>query len=286
MLTPAIALLVTFLVIPFAMSIELAFTNQPLIPGRIATKFVGLRNFQRIFSSVEFWHSLRNIFYFAAMVIPLQCGFALISAILVNGQAKAKRLFQGALFLPYITPMVVVCVVWSTMYQYPSGIINSALSALTFGLFKPVQWLQDMHTALPAITLLCAWQAYAFQMVVYMAGLQNIPNELYEAAAIDGASGWMRFSRITWPSLFETNVFIFTITTIQALQLFTPVNILTQGGPRDATTTLVLYIYHSGFVIQNIGFASAGSLVLFVLILTTYLSLSIMARKSPTGEPI
>lgn len=284
MLTPALLLLITFLIVPFAMSIGLSFTNTPLLPGPIPPKFVWLRNFERIFTSPEFWHALWNVVLFAAMVIPLQCGFALVSAMLLNAQKRAKRLFQALFFLPYITPMVVVCVVWSTMYQFPSGILNSLFAVLTFGLFQPVEWLQNPMTALPAITMLSAWQAYGFQMVIYMAGLQNISPDLYEAAAIDGASGWNRFWKVTWPSLFETNVFILIITTIQALQLFTQVNILTQGGPQDATNTLVHYIYRSGFVIQNVGFASAGSLVLFVLIVSVYAVMSFFTRKNPTGE--
>jgi len=284
MLAPALVLLITFLIVPFAMSVGLAFTNTPLLPGPIAPKAVGLRNFERIFTSVEFWHALWNVVLFAVMVIPLQCGFALFSAIVLNGQKRAKRLFQAFFFLPYITPMVVVCVVWSTMYQYPSGILNAVFSVLTFGLFQPVEWLQNPMTALPAITMLSAWQAYGFQMVIYMAGLQNISPDLYEAAAIDGAAGWKRFWKVTWPSLYETNVFILIITTIQALQLFTQVNILTQGGPRDATNTLVHYIYRSGFVIQNVGFASAGSLVLFLLIVSVYGVMAFFTRKNPTGE--
>jgi multiple sugar transport system permease protein len=286
MLSPALLLLITFLIVPFAMSIALAFTNQPLLPGPIHTKIVGLRNFQRIFASQEFWQALWNVVLFAAMVIPLQCGFALFSAILLNAQRKAKRFFQAFFFLPYITPMVVVCVVWSTLYQYPSGLLNQLISVITFGQFQPVEWLHNPMTALPAITMLSAWQAYGFQMVIYMAGLQNIPRDLYEAAAIDGATGWSRFWKVTWPCLYETNVFILIITAIQALQLFTQVNILTQGGPRGATNTLVHYIYRSGFVIQNVGFASAGSLVLFVLIVSVYGALSFLTRKNPAGDAL
>jgi len=284
MLSPALVLLIAFLIVPFAMSIALSFTNQALLPGPIPTKIVWLRNFQRIFSSPEFWRAFLNVLLFAAMVIPLQCGFALFSAILLNGQKKAQRIFQAIFFLPYITPMVVVCVVWSTLYQYPSGLLNTVFSVLTFGLFKPVEWLQNTHTALPAITMLSAWQAYGFQMVIYMAGLQNIPHDLYEAADLDGATGWWRFWKVTWPSLYETNVFILIITTIQALQLFTQVNILTQGGPQEATNTLVHYIYRSGFVIQNVGFASAGSLVLFIFIVSIYGAMAFLTRKNPSGE--
>ncbi len=168
--------------------------------------------------------------------------------------------------------MVVVCVVWATICQYPSGVFNSFLQIITFGLAKPVEWLGNPGTAMPAITGLSAWRAYGFQLVIYLAGLQNIPEELYEAAEIDGAAGWKRFWNVTWPSLAATNVFILIITTIQALKLFTQVNILTHGGPRDATDTLVQYIYRNGFVAQNVGFASAASLLLFIFVLAIYLA--------------
>ena len=282
MITPALVLLLLFLVIPFFISIGLSFTNQRLLPGPIPTKFVGLRNFETILKDSEFWRSFFNVLLFTAMVIPLQCGFALLSAILLNGQKKGQRFFQGAFFLPYITPMVVVCVIWSTMFQFPSGVLNSLLKIISFGMAQPVEWLGNPHTALLSITLLSAWQAYGFQMVIYMAGLQNIPAELYEAAAMDGVHGWKRFTSITWPSLYQTNVFVLIITTIQALQLFTQVNILTQGGPQNSTNTLVHYIYRTGFVIQNIGKASAASLILFVLVVVIYLGLSKLTQNDPT----
>jgi ABC-type sugar transport systems, permease components len=281
MLAPALILLMVFLVIPFVMSINLAFTNQPLIQGPIPTKFIGLKNFQRILTDPSFWKAFSNVLIFAASVIPVQCGFALWSAILINGQKTAKRFFQGVFFLPYITPMVVVCVIWSTLFQYPTGLINSVLSHVSFGLIKPIEWLSNPKTAMIGIVMLSAWQSFGFQMIIYMAGLQNISSELYEAASIDGASGLQRFSKVTWPCLYETNVFVLTITTIQALQLFTQVNILTQGGPQDSTNTIVHYVFRTGFVIQNIGKASAGSLILFVLIVSIYGGLSFLTRRDP-----
>ena len=279
MLLPAIFFLLAFVVVPFVISIRLSFTDTRLIQGPIPPKWVGFRNFSRILGGWPFWHAFLNVLWFTAMVIPIQCGFALLMAVLLNSQRRAKNFFRGLYFVPFITPMVVVCVIWATIYQYPSGVFNSLVNVLSFGLAKPVEWLGNPGTAMPAITGLSAWQAYGFQMVIYLAGLQNIPEELYEAAEIDGASGWRRFVHVTWPSLAATNVFILIITTIQALKLFTQVNILTHGGPRDATNTLVQYIYRNGFVAQNVGYASAASLLLFLLVLGIYLLQQLAVRR-------
>src|SRR5271157_826088 len=150
MLAPALLLVTVFVVIPFAMSIGLALTNQPLVPGPIPAKVVWLRNFQRILNNGEFWRAFENVLLFAVMVIPLQCGFALLMAILLNNQRRAKRVFQAFFFLPYVTPMVVVCVVWATMFQYPTGLLNSVLTTVSFGFIKPVEWLGNPVSALPA----------------------------------------------------------------------------------------------------------------------------------------
>jgi multiple sugar transport system permease protein len=266
MLLPALVLLITFIIVPFVMSVLLSVTNQRLLPGPIPAKFVGARNFIRILTDDAFWQAFGNVIKFTLMVIPVQCGLALLLADLLNRQQKLKGVLRGLFFMPYITPMVIVTLLWATLLKYPEGVLNSILGWITRGWFQPVNWLGEPHTAMFSIVLLSAWQAYGFQMIVYLAGLQNIPLELYEAAGIDGASGWQKFWHVTWPGLLQTNIFVLTVTTIQALKLFTQVNILTNGGPRGVTNTLVHYIYEAGFIAQNIGYASAASLALLVLI--------------------
>lgn len=268
MLLPAVLVLATFIIVPFAMSVPLSFTNQRLIPGPIPAKFIRVRNFVRILSDEDFWQAFWNVLRFTLMVIPVQCGFALLMANLLNQQKLLNNFLRGLFFLPFITPMVIVTVIWATVLQFPRGVLNSVFKLLTFGWFQPVDWLGNPRTAMPAIVLLSAWQAYGFQMIIYLAGLQNIPIELYEAAEVDGASGWQKFWSVTWPGLLHTNIFVLTITTIQALKLFTQVNILTHGGPRGTTNTLVHYIYEAGFVAQKIGYASASSILLFLLVLS------------------
>ena len=267
MLLPALLLVGLFLILPFGLSCWISLTNAHLIPRPVPVKFVGLDNFTHVLADPAFWSALLNVTEFAILVVPVQCGLALALAILINSKLPFRNVFRGLFFLPAITSMVVVCVIWATLFQYPTGPFNQIWHAVTFGLVGPVDWLGNARTAMPAIVLLSAWQAYGFQMVVYLAGLQQIDPTLYEAARMDGASTWSRFWHVTMPGLRQTHIFALIITTIQAFKLFTQVNILTQGGPRGATDTVVHYMFTAGFVDQKVGVASAVSIVLFVFVL-------------------
>ena len=272
MLLPACVLLIIFMVAPFFSAFGLSLSNQKLIPNpMVPAKFIGFRNYIQIFKDISFWQAFKNVILFTVMVIPLQCGFALLMANALNRVRFIKSFLRSMFFLPYITPMVIVAVIWKSIYQYPDGIANLALKICTLGLGKPLDWLGNKNSALIAITLLSAWQAFGFQMIVYLGALQSIPSSLYEAANIDGANSRQIFFNITWPALKETNTLVLIITTIQALKLFTQVNIMTKGGPNGATNTLVHYIYQSGFTGQKIGYASAASVILFLLILVIFL---------------
>lgn len=265
MLLPACAIVALFLLLPFVLSFPMSLTNRRLIPRPV--RFVGLENYISVLTDEVFWRALLNVTYFTIMVVPIQCGLALGMALLINQKLPGRNFFRGALFLPAITSMVVVCVIWATLFQYPTGPLNQIINFVTFGLAGPVDWLGNPAYSMPAIVLLSAWHAYGFQMVVYLAGLQSIPNDLYEAARLDGASTWQRFRFVTWPGLKQTNVFVLIVTTIQAFKLFTQVNVLTQGGPRDSTVTVVQYMYQVGFVGQKLGVASAVAVILFFIVL-------------------
>ena len=272
MLLPACILLIVFMVAPFVSAFSLSLTNQKLIPNpMVPAKFVGFRNYIQIFKDTSFWQAFKNVILFTIMVIPLQCGFALLMANALNKVKFMKSFLRSMFFLPYITPMVIVAVIWKSIYQYPDGIANLAVKFITFGQAQSIDWLGNKNSALIAITILSAWQAFGFQMIIYLGALQSIPNSLYEAANIDGASPTQIFWNVTWPSLKETNTLVLIITTIQALKLFTQVNIMTKGGPNGSTNTLVHYIYQSGFAGQKIGYASAASVILFLLILIIFL---------------
>lgn len=267
MLLPALLLLTVFIIIPFIMSFQLSMTNQRLIQGPVATKFVAFRNFANILTDKEFWQAFKNIGYFTVLVIPIQCGTSLLLAFFLNRVKVMKNFLRAIYFLPFITPITVVCVVWSTFYQFPFGIFNSLIAWVSGGTMAPIDFLGSKSTAMPAIVFLSSWASYGFQMVIYLAGLQNIPEEAYEAADTLGANPWQKFWYVTWPFLKNTNIFVLTITTIQAMKLFTQVNILTHGGPVGTTNTLVHYMYEQGFVAQKIGYASATSVLIFGFVL-------------------
>jgi len=281
MLLPACLLIALFLLVPFISSFQIALTNQRLIPRPVPTRFVGLGNFAQVLSDPEFWTALLNVVRFTLMILPIQCGMALALALLLNQKLPFRNFFRGVFFLPAITSMAVVCVIWATLFQYPAGPLNQILSFVTFGFAGPIDWLGDTRFAMLSIVLLSAWQAYGFQMIVYLAGLQNIPESLYEAARLDGANSWQRFWHITMPSLRQTHIFVLIITTIQAFKLFVQVNILTQGGPRGSTNTVVQYMFSAGFVDQRLGLASAVSIILFLIVLVISLVQRFVMRDRP-----
>ncbi|MBB3354673.1 sugar ABC transporter permease [Rhizobium lentis] len=267
MLAPAVILLTVFLIVPFLLSFWTAMTNQPLVPRPTPVRFVWFNNFIRIFQDDLFWTALWNVSRFTFWIIPVQCGLAFATALLLHQKLPLRNLLRGMFFLPAITSMVVVCVIWGTLFQYPTGPFNQILGFLSGGAIQPIDWLGDPEWAMFSIVLLSAWQAYGFQMIVYLAGLQGIPDELYDAAKIDGANAFRRFWHVTMPGLRPTHVFVLVITTIQAFKLYTQVAILTQGGPKSSTETVVHYMVRAGFEEQKMGYASAVSVILFVIVL-------------------
>lgn len=279
MIAPAMILLTLFLIVPFLLSFWTAMTNQPLVPRPTPVRFVFLGNFLRILGDDLFWTSLWNVTRFTLLVLPVQCGLAFATALLLHQKLPFRNLFRGMFFLPAITSMVVVCVIWGTLFQYPTGPFNQIVGFLSGGRIEPIDWLGDPDFAMLAIVLLSAWQAYGFQMIVYLAGLQGIPDELYDAAKIDGAGVWRRFWHVTMPGLRPTHVFVLVITTIQAFKLYTQVAILTQGGPNNSTETVVHYMVRAGFEEQKLGLASAVSVILFLIVLVIALAQRKLLRR-------
>ncbi|MDA3940114.1 MAG: sugar ABC transporter permease [Spirochaetia bacterium] len=271
---PALILLFLFLIIPFFMSVGLSFTDQRLI-SPLSTEFVGLRNFIRLFSDKVFFKSIGNNFAFVIIVVPVQTTLALLLAILVDRTRRFSNFFRMIYFMPVVVPMIVVSVIWYFMYNPSIGLINRALGTISFGMLGNSLWLQSERAALPAIMILSIWQGVGFQMVIYLAGLQDVPQSLYEAATVDGASPLRTFWSITLPQLRNTTIFIVVSTTILAFQLFTQVKVMTNGGPNDATSTAVLYIYNQGFKSLKVGYASAASVVFIIIVL----SVSLIQRR-------
>jgi len=265
MASPVIILLAVFFVVPVALAFGLAFTNARLVSPRPA-EFIGAENFLTLYGDSLFWASLRNTVYFAVVVVPVQAGLALILALLVNTRVRGRNFFRTVYFVPVITSMVVISLLWRFLY-HPDGLLNQMIETVTFGHWHGTDWLGNTTTAMPAIMVMSIWQGVGFHMIIWLAGLQTIPAELYEAAALDGASGWSLFRNITWPSLRATRTFILITITIAALSLFTQISVMTQGGPLDSTTSVVFMAVRTGYEQQATGYAAAVSLVYFVLVL-------------------
>ncbi len=267
MLAPSIVLMVIFLVIPFVLAAWFSLTNERLVPRPIPTRFVGIRNYERILTDPDFWQAFWNTLRFAVFVVPLQSGLALFLAVLINSKLPGRNVYRGIYFLPTVITIVVVSVIWASLFQAPQGLINGLIGFLSFGQAGPFEYLRDPNLALPSIMVLSMWQGLGFQMIIYLAGLQGIPAELYEAARVDGATRRQQFWYVTMPSLRNTHIFVLVTTTMLAFQLFSQVEVLTQGGPLGTTNTLVRYIFVSGFREQRVGFAAAAAVIFFVLVL-------------------
>jgi multiple sugar transport system permease protein len=265
---PAIILLIVFLVVPFVMAIGLGFTDQRLIPNpNLPTQFVGLRNFTRLLEDEAFHRGILNNFYFVLVVVPIQTSLALGLAILINQKLRGMNIFRTTYFAPVVTAMTVVAIVWTFLYNPGQGMINAFLGAISFGLIPPQSWLLDTKLVFPAIMVLSIWQGVGFQMVIFLAGLQDIPDELYEAADVDGASKWQQFWNITVPQLRNTIIFVVLATTILAFKLFDQVKVMTNGGPQNASMTTMLHVVEQGWGQLKVGYASAISLVFFIIVL-------------------
>jgi multiple sugar transport system permease protein len=263
---PALLLIVVFFAGPVLAAIGLSFTDFDLYaladPG--AARWVGLRNYARVLHEPLFWQALGNTLYFAVVGGPLTIAASLGAALLVNARAvRWKSTARTVFFAPFVTTLVAVAIVWRYLYHPRYGLLNYLLGLLHVA---PIDWLGNPHWAMPAIILMATWKNFGYNMLICIAGLQSIPRELYEAAALDGASAWQRFRHVTLPMLAPTLFFVVIVTMIGYLQLFTEPYVMTQGGPLRATTSLVLYMYEEGFRWWRLGVAAAIAFLLFVLI--------------------
>ncbi len=266
-LAPALALIGIFFFLPIVAAFLLSFSDFDIyaLADPRNVRVVGFDNYARLLTAPDFWRALKVTFYFALVGGPLSVATSLGAALLVNARiVRFKGFFRTVYFAPFVTTLVAVAIVWRYLYHPRYGLIDFALGKL--GL-PAIDWLGDPHWALPAIILMAVWKNFGYNMLVFIAGLQTIPGELYEAAELDGASGWRRFWSITFPMLGPTLLFVGIITMIGYLQLFAEPYVMTQGGPVRATTSVVLYMYEEGFRWWRMGFAAAIAFVLFIVIL-------------------
>lgn len=266
-LAPALILIFVFFFLPVAASLVLSVTDFDIygIANPSNTRFVGFQNYVKLLHTPDFWNALKNTFYFAFVGGPLTIAVSLAAALLLNSKlVRFKGFFRTVYFTPFVTTLVAVAIVWRYLYHTRYGLFNYGLGKLGIG---PIDWLGDPHWAMPAIILMAVWKSFGYNMLIFIAGLQAIPEELYDAAQIDGASPWRQFWSITLPMLAPTLVFISVITMIGYFQLFSEPYVMTQGGPLRSTTSVVLLMYEEGFRWWRMGYAAAIAFVLFIVIL-------------------
>jgi multiple sugar transport system permease protein len=266
-LTPALSAIFVFFFIPVLAAFIMSFTDFDIYSlGNLNNaRFVGLNNYKHLFDDALFWTALKNTFYYVFAATPLSIAVSLFAAILLNSKLiKYKGIFRLSYFIPVITSLVAVAIVWRFIYHPRFGILNYFLGF--FGI-NPIDWLGNSKWAMPAIILMSIWKNFGYNMIIFIAGLQNIPEDLYEAAVIEGAGKWEQFKSITLPLLAPTTVFISLITMIGFFQLFAEPYVMTQGGPLNSTISIVHYMYQEGFRWWNMGYSAALAFVLFIIIL-------------------
>jgi multiple sugar transport system permease protein len=264
---PALAGLFCFVLLPFLLAIVLSFTNLRL-GSPLPLEFMGIAQYERLFSDTAFFSALRNNMVFAFIVVLVQTALALIMSLLVNQSLPGVTIFRTLFFMPVVFPLSLVAVVWILIFAPgPQGTLNSVLETVTLGGWQARDFLHDPDWALPAIAFTSIWQGVGFQMVILLAALQGIPQELYEAAKVDGANKWQQFVFVTLPQLRNAIIFVVLVTTILAFRLFDQVQIMTQGGPSNATTTIMYEAVNAAFASQQVAKGAAMTVVFFTIVL-------------------
>jgi multiple sugar transport system permease protein len=265
-LAPALSAIFIFFFIPVIAAFIISFTDFDIYTlGNFSTlRFIGFENYIKLFNDDLFWTALGNTFYFVVAAGPLSIAVSLTAALMLNSKlVKFKSLFRLAYFLPVVTTLVAVAIVWRFIYHPNFGILNFFLSLIGI---NPIDWLGDPDWAMPSIILLAVWKNFGYNMIIFIAGLQNIPEELYEAADIEGANAFQKFKHITLPMLAPTTIFVSIITMIGYFQLFAEPYVMTQGGPLNRTLSIVQYMYQEGFRWWNMGYSASIAFVLFIII--------------------
>lgn len=261
---PMLLGVIVFTLIPMIMLLIFSLTDWSFLTGYDKLRISGFGNFARLLQDAEFGESLlHNLIMLLA--VPIGMAAALLLAVLISERAYMSSFFKVIFFMPQISSIVAVAVVWQVLFHPSYGPVNGFLSAV--GVHEPPKWLADPHYALPSVMLLMIWIDLGVSLIIYIAGLKNIPRDLYEAADIDGASARVKFFRITFPLLTPTSFFLLITGLIANFKTFALIQVLTDGGPAHSTSVIVYDIYQQGFVNLKTGYASAMSIVLFIVIL-------------------
>ena len=278
-LAPAMVILGVFFLLPVIAALLLSFTDYDLyaLADIHNLRFIALNNYIELLHRPLFWSALGHTLYFVAVGVPLSMLVSLGAALLLNSPlARCKPFFRTALFAPVVTTVVAVAVVWRYLFNTKYGLINVALGWVGI---HPIDWLGDPHWAMPAIILFAVWKNFGYNMIIFLAGLQAIPVELYEAARIDGASFWQQFRHITLPMLGPTLLMVGILTVAGYFQLFAEPYVMTEGGPLESTTSVLYVMYDEGFKWWNMGSASAIAFLLFIIVFAVTILMLRVGRR-------
>ena len=262
---PALIVIGVFFALPVLAALALSLTDFDLyaLTNLHNLRFVGFGNYLQLLHMPEFWQAFGNTMYFVVVGVPLSIAVSLGTALLLHSRlARCKPLFRTALFAPVVTTVVAVAVIWRYLFHTRYGLVNYALGMLGI---HPIDWLGDPHWAMPTIILFAVWKNFGYNMIIFLAGLQTIPEDLYEAARIDGASITQQFRHITIPMLAPTLLLVGILTLAGYFQLFAEPYVMTQGGPLQSTVSVLYFMYEQGFKWWNLGSASAVAFLLFLL---------------------
>ncbi len=263
-LAPVLLLFSVFTVFSVGYAFYLSFHQWNILEP--AKPFVGLDNYTRLFEDGRFHEAILNTIYYTAVSVPVTIGLGLAVALLLNNKIRARGIFRTMFYLPVVTPLVIASIIWKWVYNGDYGLANYYLLQLNL-IDEPLLWLADKNLAMPSVILTSVWKGVGFAMVVYLAGLQSIPEDYYDAAKLDGATGWRRLRDITIPLLSSTTLFLLVISILGSFQVFTQIFIMTNGGPLGRTRTVVWYIYTTAFKDFNMGYAAAMAFALFAMML-------------------
>jgi multiple sugar transport system permease protein len=262
---PALLVISVFFFLPTLAALIMSLTDYDLYAlGDLRNlRFVALQNYAVLLQDPRFWQALWNTVYFVVLGVPASVAMSLGTALLLNSKlARYKSFFRVALFAPVVTTLVAVALVWRYIFHTRYGLFNYGLSIVGV---NPVDWLGDPHWATPSIVLLAVWKNFGYNMIIFIAALQSIPQDLYEAARIDGASAWQQFRHVTLPSLAPTLLLVGILTTAGYFQVFAEPYMMTEGGPLQSTISVLYFMYEEGFKWWSLGRASAVAFVLFVI---------------------
>ncbi|MCI3927062.1 sugar ABC transporter permease [Paenibacillus sp. TRM 82003] len=250
--------------LPIFAAIYLSFTEWSMITGIEGIQWIGWENYQKLIHDAKFLKAMKNNAIFL-LTVPIYLAISLVLAVLINKFVYMKGFFKVIYFLPYISSVVAVATVWRVLFHPSMGPVNQFL--MSIGVENPPKWIADPNFALVSVMMISVWISIGYNMIVYMAGLQSIPKDLYEAADIDGANGWVRFFRITLPMLSPTTFFLLITGIIYTFKVFDLIKVLTQGGPAGSTNVMVYQMYDTAFVNLKMGYASSQAIVVFLCVL-------------------